>query len=195
MSYNLNFYPNDTNNGFNSNGFGNTYNPYIALSDYNNNLNFQKTQQETQNRLQQLQNIIGTPQQQFNNQQNNTQQNIQPYYLFCGNKNDWDEFLMLNYGITEDSIFNDYKLFLQAKQELQSEQGQNKINIMKDKIKNKNTDKRFINVDSTIKSNIKPEFNNINRDYNEYNLDNSVRPNNGILEQDKIKSKNGNKQK
>lgn len=194
MSYNLNFYPNDV-NGFNSNGFGNTYNPYIALSDYNNNLNFQKTQQETQNRLQQLQNIIGTPPNQLNNQQSNIPQNIQPYYLYCGDKKEWDEFLMLNYGITEENIFNDYKLFLQAKQELQSEQGQNKINVMKDRIKNNNINKRFVNVDSTIKSNIKPEFTNVNINNNGHNMDNSIGPNNGILEQNKNKFKNSNKQK
>lgn len=49
--------------------------------------------------------------------QQNIQQQEQPYYLFCGNKTDWDEFLMLNYNITEQNIFDDYKLFLQAKQE------------------------------------------------------------------------------
>lgn len=134
MSYNLNFYPNDINNFNNTNGFGNNYNPYTAISDYNSN--FQKIQQDTQNRLQQLQSVIGV---QPHNNQYNIQQGIeknkQPYYLFCGDKEDWDEFLLLNYGITEQTIFDDYKLFLQAKQELQNEQGQNKINVMKDRIK------------------------------------------------------------
>ena len=58
-----------------------------------------------------LENQLKNLQQNIQNQfapQNQTQQ---PYYLYCGNKNDWDEFLMLNYGITERNIFDDYKLF------------------------------------------------------------------------------------
>lgn len=194
MSYNLNFYPNDINNFNNTNGFGNNYNPYTAISDYNSN--FQKIQQDTQNRLQQLQSVIGV---QPHNNQYNIQQGIeknkQPYYLFCGNKEDWDEFLLLNYGITEQTIFDDYKLFLQAKQELQNEQGQNKINVMKDRIKNMNNDKRFVNVDSTIKSNVKPEFSNSFGNNNGYTIDGSNKHNNVLLEQNKTKPKNIDKQK
>lgn len=194
MSYNLNFYPNDINNFNNTNGFGNNYNPYTAISDYNSN--FQKIQQDTQNRLQQLQSVIGV---QPHNNQYNIQQDIeknkQPYYLFCGNKEDWDEFLLLNYGITEQTIFDDYKLFLQAKQELQNEQGQNKINVMKDRIKNMNNDKRFVNVDSTIKSNVKPEFSNSFGNNNGYTIDGSNKHNNVLLEQNKTKPKNIDKQK
>lgn len=83
-----------------------------------------------------------------NNLQNN-QNNLQPqqdiqannmqsqrYYLDCGNKEDWDEFLKLNYGITEKNIFDDYKLFLQAKQEIIDEQGRSKLESMKERIKN-----------------------------------------------------------
>lgn len=194
MSYNLNFYPNDINNFNNTNGFGNNYNPYTAISDYNSN--FQKIQQDTQNRLQQLQSVIGV---QPHNNQYNIQQGIeknkQPYYLFCGDKEDWDEFLLLNYGITEQTIFDDYKLFLQAKQELQNEQGQNKINVMKDRIKNMNNDKRFVNVDSTIKSNVKPEFSNSFGNNNGYTIDGSNKHNNVLLEQNKTKPKNIDKQK
>lgn len=194
MSYNLNFYPNDINNFNNTNGFGNNYNPYTAISDYNSN--FQKIQQDTQNRLQQLQSVIGV---QPHNNQYNIQQGIeknkQPYYLFCGNKEDWNEFLLLNYGITEQTIFDDYKLFLQAKQELQNEQGQNKINVMKDRIKNMNNDKRFVNVDSTIKSNVKPEFSNSFGNNNGYTIDGSNKHNNVLLEQNKTKPKNIDKQK
>ena len=157
---------------------------------------FQKIQQDTQNRLQQLQSVIGV---QPHNNQYNIQQGIekneQPYYLFCGNKEDWDEFLLLNYGITEQTIFDDYKLFLQAKQELQNEQGQNKINVMKDRIKNMNNDKRFVNVDSTIKSNVKPEFSNSFGNNNGYTIDGSNKHNNVLLEQNKTKPKNIDKQK
>lgn len=69
------------------------------------------------------------------NQQTNMVQ-PQRYYLDCGIKEDWDEFLRLNYGITEKAIFDDYKLFLQAKQEIQDEQGRNKLESMKSRIKN-----------------------------------------------------------
>lgn len=69
------------------------------------------------------------------NQQANMVQ-PQRYYLDCGIKEDWDEFLRLNYGITEKAIFDDYKLFLQAKQEIQDEQGRNKLESMKSRIKN-----------------------------------------------------------
>ena len=71
------------------------------------------------------------------NVQNNTVQ-VQPqrYYLDCGIKEDWDDFLRLNYGITEKDIFDDYKLFLQAKQEIISEQGKSKLETMKERIKN-----------------------------------------------------------
>lgn len=133
MNYNLNFYPNDLNN------LSNSFNPYSSYMSMNQN--------NLDNKLQQIQNI----QNQFLNQ-NNTNNKNQPYYLFCGNKSDWDEFLMLNYNTTETNIFNDYKLFLQAKQELMEEQGQNKINNMKNKIKNN----KFEGIDNAIKSNIKP---------------------------------------
>ena len=104
MSYNLNFYPNDYNNS----AFNTQYvSPYQTAD-----LNLKKLQQETENRLKQINqmtNNIGIRQPQV---QQNVQQQEQPYYLFCGNKTDWDEFLMLNYNITEQNIFDDYKLFL-----------------------------------------------------------------------------------
>ena len=152
MSYNLNFYPND----FYQSGFGNGYNPYTTLLGLDNNAGLKYIQNNAENRLNQLQNNIQnqfTPQ---NFMQQNNNQVQQPYYLFCGKKEDWDEFLMLNYGITEQTIFNDYKLFLQAKQELLEEQGQNKIDTMKDRIKNKDKDRRFTNIDATVQSNVKP---------------------------------------
>lgn len=63
---------------------------------------------------------------------------IQPqrYCIDCGIKEDWDEFLKLNYNITEKQIFDDYKLFLQAKQEIVNEQGRSKLESMKERIKN-----------------------------------------------------------
>ena len=129
---NLNFYP----NGFNPmSDTNNVYNPYATLLGLNGQETLKQFQQNLENKLQQLQG-------QYNNnlQQNNTQnQNIQqPYYLFCGNKRDWDEFLILHYGITEQNIFDDYKLFLQAKQEILEEQGKNKKDTMKDKLRSSN---------------------------------------------------------
>lgn len=143
MSYNLNFYPNDYNQQNIGNNFSNPYNPYSTLLGLDNGMGYRNIQQFTEN--------IVNP---FNNTQQNVQSCKKPYYLYCGDKKDWDEFLQLNYGITEQIIFDDYKLFLQAKQELMEEQGQNKINNMKDRIRGNN----FINVDSTIQSNVKPEY-------------------------------------
>ena len=190
---NLNFYPNSFNQP--------NINPYSTLLGLDNGNSINRFQSETEGRLQQLQNQINQNQNQFQNQftpqvQNqgptqDIQQNQQPYYLFCGNKNDWDEFLILNYGITEKAIFDDYKLFLQAKQEIIEEQGQSKINIMKDKIRNKNN-KGITNVDATIKSNVKPNIknkSNINRVNDSVNLEHSSKPSDGLLEQNKLQPK------
>lgn len=183
MSYNLNFYPND----FNQSGLSNMYNPYTQFNNPNN-INLQKIQQETENRLQQIQNNFG-----INNSQNID--NSQPYYLFCGNKKDWDDFLFLNYGITEKNIFDDYKLFLQAKQELIEEQGKNKINTMKDKIRNGNN--MPSNIDSSIQSNVRPEkINGIyNEQHTEFTLGNTSEHSDGLLEPNKTQFKNSNKKK
>lgn len=64
------------------------------------------------------------------------QQPLQPqrYYLDCGCKEDWEEFLKINYNITEDQIFEDYRLFLQAKAELHEDRNKEKLQSMKDKI-------------------------------------------------------------
>lgn len=178
---NLNFYPSD---------FNQPVNPYINPIGFNSNNITQQFQQNAENKLQQLQSQISN---QFTPQGQNNQSQ-QPYYLFCGNKNDWDDFLMLNYGITEKTIFDDYKLFLQAKQEILEEQGQNKINTMKDKIRNKGNTKGFTNVDSTIKSNIKPNNRqkyNTNGVNNGVNMGNTSEPNNRPLEQKKKQSKQG----
>lgn len=137
---NLNFYPTDFNQQH--------INPYTTLLGLDSGSVLQQFQQNAENKLQQLQNQV--PAQFSQNQQNNTQQ---PYYLFCGNKNDWDEFLLLNYNITEQNIFDDYKLFLQAKQEIIQERGQNKIDSMKDKIRNNKNTK----LDNIVQSNVKPD--------------------------------------
>jgi hypothetical protein len=180
MSYNLNFYP----NGYNQ---PEIYNPY-RYSGFNNQYT-QQTLKEAENKLHQMQNQINPN----SAPQNQQKSNNPPYYLYCGDKDEWDEFLMLNYGITEQAIFDDYKLFLQAKQELLSEQGQNKIDFMKDKIRNK--DKGFVNVDSSVKSNIKPkQSNNINRGNNGFNMGDSGESNNGFMAKDKQKPKNTDKQ-
>ena len=185
---NLNFYP----NGFNPmSDTNNIYNPYATLLGLNGQEALKQFQQNAENKLQQLQG-------QFTNnlQQNNTQnQNVQqPYYLFCGNKTDWDEFLMLHYGMTEQAIFDDYKLFLQAKQELLEEQGKNKKDTMKDKLRNNTHDK------STVKSNVSPKFtkhnskqwkpttvSGINRRYTNTNTGDSSQRDNRPMEQQETK--------
>lgn len=58
-----------------------------------------------------------------------------------------------------------------------------------------NNDKRFVNVDSTIKSNVKPEFSNSFGNNNGYTIDGSNKHNNVLLEQNKTKPKNIDKQK
>ena len=58
----------------------------------------------------------------------------QRYYLDCGNKQDWVEFLRINYGLTETQIFDDYKLFLQAKAELNEDNNKEKLEAMKQKL-------------------------------------------------------------
>ena len=45
-----------------------------------------------------------------------------------------DQFLKLNYGITEEQIFSDYRLFLQAKEELSQDTNKEKLEEMKRKI-------------------------------------------------------------
>ena len=107
---NLNFYnPNHVNN----------------LQDLQNNL------QEQINKLNELKNIniTATP-------TSVVQQPLQPqrYYLDCGNKDDWNEFLRINYNLTETQIFDDYKLFLQAKAELSEDTNKEKLEEMKLKI-------------------------------------------------------------
>lgn len=61
---------------------------------------------------------------------------IQPqqYVLVCGNKTDWDEFLQLNYGLSEKEIFDDYKIFLQAKAEQSQQESQNKLQRFKEQL-------------------------------------------------------------
>ena len=86
------------------------------------------------NKLDQLKNInTNTLQQNINTQTNQPQR----YYLDCGIKEDWQEFLKLNYGITETQIFEDYKLFLQAKAELHEDKNKEKLEIMKNKLSKK----------------------------------------------------------
>ena len=196
MSYNLNFYPNDVNQSSLNNGF----NPYNTLLGLDNNLNPQLIQKNLDNRLNQIQQLQNNYH--VNQQQSNQEELKQPYYLFCGDKNDWDEFLMLNYGMTEKSIFDDYKFFLQAKQEILQEQGQNKIDSMKDKIRNKNNDKGLTNVDATIQSNIKPvqqqrtnTESDINRFSNNASMGYNSQSDNGLDEQDKCQSKTVNRKK
>ena len=113
---NLNFY--------NPNNLGN-------LQDLQSNL------QEQINKLNELKNLNITQPNQV------IQQPLQPqrYYLDCGNKEDWNEFLRINYNLTEAQIFDDYKLFLQAKAELNEDTNKEKLEEMKQKIQPRRKEK------------------------------------------------------
>ena len=56
------------------------------------------------------------------------------YYLDCGNKKDWIEFLNIHYNLTEEQMFDDYKLFLQAKAEVFETNNKEKLEAMKEKL-------------------------------------------------------------
>lgn len=88
--------------------------------------NLQSTLQDQLTKLDQLSKLDLTPK---------SPQPIQPqqqrYYLDCGLKEEWDQFLKLNYGITENQIFEDYRLFLQAKAELNEDKNKEKLEDMK----------------------------------------------------------------
>ena len=100
-------------------------------NDYIENL--RNTLNENLNKLDQLRNLNLTAQTPQHNQVN---QPLQPqrYYLDCGVKEDWEEFLKINYNITERQIFDDYRLFLQAKSELHETADKEKLEAMKQKI-------------------------------------------------------------
>lgn len=123
---NLNFYQPDNNN---------------YLENLRNTLNDQI------NKLDQLRNVSNQAYQPNNNQTNNPQP--QRYYLDCGIKEDWQQFLKLNYGITENQIFEDYKLFLQAKAELHEDANKEKLEAMKNKLASKQKEPKIRNVNDT----------------------------------------------
>lgn len=60
------------------------------------------------------------------------------YPVECVNKKLFNEYLKIQHGISEDEFFADYKLFLDAQQELASELVEDKKEEMKNKIKNAN---------------------------------------------------------
>ena len=101
----------------------NFYNPNNA----NNLESLQNALQEQINKLDQLRNMSLKP-------QVNQPLQEQRYYVDCGKKEEWDQFLKLNYGITEEQIFSDYRLFLQAKEELSQDTNKEKLEEMKRKI-------------------------------------------------------------
>ena len=101
----------------------NFYNPNNA----NNLESLQSALQEQINKLDQLRNMSLKP-------QVNQPLQEQRYYVDCGKKEEWDQFLKLNYGITEEQIFSDYRLFLQAKEELNQDTNKEKLEEMKRKI-------------------------------------------------------------
>lgn len=99
-------------------------------NDYLENL--RATLNENLNKLDQLRNMSLTP----NSQTSKINQPLNPqrYYLDCGIKEDWEEFLKINYNISEKQIFDDYRLFLQAKSELSETADKEKLQAMKEKI-------------------------------------------------------------
>lgn len=101
----------------------NFYNPSNGASLEN----LQMSLQEQIEKLDQLRNLDF-------NQPRRQQQPPQRYYLDCGNQADWEQFLNINYGITEAQIFEDYRLFLQAKAELSQSQDKERLEEMKKKI-------------------------------------------------------------
>ena len=101
----------------------NFYNPNNA----NNLESLQNALQEQINKLDQLRNMSLKP-------QVNQPLQEQRYYVYCGKKEEWDQFLKLNYGITDQQIFSDYRLFLQAKEELSQDTNKEKLEEMKRKI-------------------------------------------------------------
>lgn len=114
----------------------NFYSPHNA----NSLEGLQAALQDQMEKLDQIRNISIS-----NSKTNQVQQSLQPqrYYLDCGVKEDWEEFLKINYNLTENQIFEDYKLFLQAKAEIYEDKNKEKLQNMKDKIigpvGNKNT--------------------------------------------------------
>lgn len=101
----------------------NFYNPSNSASLEN----LQMSLQEQIEKLDQLRNLDF-------NQPRRQQPPPQRYYLDCGNQADWEQFLNINYGITEAQIFEDYRLFLQAKAELSQSQDKERLEEMKKKI-------------------------------------------------------------
>ena len=109
--------------------------------------NLRNTLNDQINKLDQLRNVSNQAYQPNNNQTNNPQP--QRYYLDCGVKEDWQQFLKLNYGITENQIFEDYKLFLQAKAELHEDANKEKLEAMKNKLASKQKEPKIRNVNDT----------------------------------------------
>lgn len=101
----------------------NFYNPSNSASLEN----LQMSLQEQIEKLDQLRNLDF-------NQPRRQQPPPQRYYLDCGNQADWEQFLNINYGITEAQIFEEYRLFLQAKAELSQSQDKERLEEMKKKI-------------------------------------------------------------
>ena len=134
---NLNFYQPDNNN---------------YLENLRNTLNDQIA------KLDQLRNVSLNPSgggQNTNNTKVNQPLQPQRYYLDCGIKEDWEEFLKLNYGITEAQIFDDYRLFLQAKLELSQDNDKEKLEAMKNKLKPKQQQKGHkVNVPNNTNANV-----------------------------------------
>lgn len=105
----------------------NFYNPSTMGASLEN---LQMNLQDQIDKLNQLKNL-GLNQ---SNQPVQTISQEQRYYLDCGKREDWNEFLRINYGLTENQIFSDYKLFLQAKAELNENKDKEKLEEMKRKI-------------------------------------------------------------
>ena len=143
----------------------NFYNPHHTsnLESLHNAL------QEQATKLDQLRNID------FNNARIAQPIQEQRYYVDCGKKEEWDAFLRLNYNLTETQIFDDYRLFLQAKAELHQDTNKEKLEAMKKKlsspnqIASSNSLKTQANIPPTPMNQLNMENINANNTSNAYN--------------------------
>lgn len=133
--------------------------------------NLESLQTALQDQITKLDQIRNIHLSNYNKPQNqNTQQspnlNPQRYYVDCGIKEDWDEFLRIHYNLTEKQIFEDYMLFLQAKAEIYEDANKEKLETMKKKLIAPDTSKEY-KIESTVneKSKVTDGSNNTNNSY------------------------------
>lgn len=83
--------------------------------------------------------------------QSNQTQTPEGFYNNFRNLKNWNLFLETVYGLSDDQMLSDYKLFNKALAEVQENESQEKLNQMKTKLKNKS--RKITNVSNTTKPN------------------------------------------